>query len=80
MGRPLPPDHQIPNEPLLLRLIFLPRGNGPPEDTVVPLSWSGRGITMKDADQFLREIATTLGAHNARIETRDGGFIRSYYR
>jgi len=72
--------NEIPNEPLRLRLIFLPPGNGPREDTVVPLGWRGETITMNHADRFLREIATTLGAQGARIETEDGGFVRSYYR
>ncbi len=81
MRRPLPHDPtEIPNEPLCLRLIFLPAGNGPREHTVVPLAWRGEAITMSHADRFLREIATTLGAQGARIETEDGGFVRSYHR
>ena len=81
MRRQLPHDPgEIPNQTLCLRLIFLPPGNGPREDTVVPLGWRGETITISHADRFLREIATTLGAQGARIETEDGGSIRSYYR
>jgi hypothetical protein len=65
------------NEPLCLRLIF---EKGPGEDAVVPLSWVREAVTLDRADRFLREIATTLGACGARIETRNGGLVRAYHR
>ncbi len=68
---------EIPNEPLCLRLIF---EKSPGEDAVVPLSWLRKPVTLDHADRFLREITTTLGARGARIETREGGFVRAYHR
>jgi hypothetical protein len=67
---------KIPDEPLNIRRIYLPPGNGPREDEVVKLDWCGRAMTMDDADAFLREELPRSGAHAVRIETKDGEFIR----
>jgi hypothetical protein len=67
----------IPDEPLLLRRIFLPPNSAPPEDELIPLERRGT-VTMQSADAFLREDQKRSRAHCVRIETEDGGLIRKY--
>ena len=67
---------EIFDEPLYLRRIYLPPDNGPREDEVEKLDWSGKAITVQAADAFLRQELPRSGAHGVRIETVDGGFIR----
>lgn len=68
---------EIPDEPLYLRLIYLPPNSGPREDELVPLERSGN-VTIKAADAFLCAELKKSRAHGVRLETADGGFIREY--
>lgn len=75
--RPLPHfPASIPEEPLVLRLIFLLPDRR--EDKLVPIK--RKMETMEDTDAFLREELERAKAQGVRIETEDGGIVRHYLR
>jgi len=67
---------EIPDEPLVLRRIYVPP-HSPRKDEVVKSDWCGTAMTIAAAaDPMLRAELTRSGAHAVRLETEDGGFIR----
>ncbi len=64
----------LPDGPFNIRLMWLAR---PRLDAVEPLDLGGLPKSFATLDAILQEAVKQSGAAGARIETLDGGYIRS---